>query len=62
MNILKVDFKMKLKKKLYLIILAIRSGDYYMYDYESDEEEVDEGKLDEATVAQEQVYLSGKTK
>jgi hypothetical protein len=52
---------MKLKK-LYLIILAIRSGDYYMYDYESDEEEVDEGKLDEATVAQEQVYLSGKTK
>ncbi len=61
MNILKVDFKMKLKK-LYLIILAIRSGDYYMYDYESDEEEVDEGKLDEATVAQEQVYLSGKTK
>jgi len=62
MNILKVDFKMKLKKKLYLIILAIRSGDYYMYDYESDEEEVDEGKSDEATVAQEQVYLSEKTK
>ncbi len=37
---------------------AIRSGDYYMYDYESDEEEVDEEKPDEATVAQEQVYSS----
>ena len=33
---------------------AILSGDYYMFDYESDEEE-DEGKQDEATVAQEQV-------
>ncbi|CAF0897645.1 unnamed protein product [Adineta ricciae] len=35
-------------------ILAIRSGDYYMFDYQSDEEE-DEGKQDEATVAQEQI-------
>ncbi|CAF0821922.1 unnamed protein product [Adineta steineri] len=33
---------------------AIRSGDYYMFEYESDEE-VDEGKQDEATVAQEQI-------
>ncbi|CAF1290006.1 unnamed protein product [Adineta steineri] len=33
---------------------AIRSGDYYMFDYESDEEE-DEGKQDEATAAQEQI-------
>lgn len=59
MNILKVYFKIKNKsKKFYLIILAIRSGDYYMYDYESDdEEEVDEGKTDEVTVAQEQVCL-----
>lgn len=39
------------------LILAIRSGDYYMYDYESDDEvEIDEGKEDEATVAQEQVF------
>ena len=38
-------------------ILAIRSGDYYMYEYDSDEEEeeVDEGEPGEATVAQEQV-------
>lgn len=34
--------------------LAIRSGDYYMFDDESDQEE-DEGKQDEATLAQEQV-------
>ncbi|CAM4812248.1 unnamed protein product [Rotaria magnacalcarata] len=35
---------------------AIRSGDYYMFDYESDEEEdEDEGKQDEAAVAQEQI-------
>ncbi|CAF1085642.1 unnamed protein product [Adineta ricciae] len=33
---------------------AIRSGDYYMYEYESDEEE-EEVKEDEATVAQEQI-------
>jgi hypothetical protein len=37
-----------------LVFVAIRSGDFYMFDYESDEEE-DEGKQDEATVAQEQV-------
>lgn len=36
------------------VILAIRSADYYIFDYESDEEE-EEGKEDEATVAQEQV-------
>ena len=35
-------------------LLAIRSGDYYMFDYESDQED-DEGKQDEATFAQEQV-------
>jgi hypothetical protein len=34
--------------------VAIRSGDYYMFEYESDEEE-DEGKQDESTAAQEQV-------
>lgn len=34
--------------------LAIRSGDYYMFDYESDQEE-DEEKQDEATRAQEEV-------
>ncbi|CAF4583045.1 unnamed protein product, partial [Rotaria sp. Silwood2] len=33
---------------------VIRSGDYYMFDYESDEKE-DEEKQDEATVAQEQI-------
>ncbi|CAF1290556.1 unnamed protein product, partial [Rotaria sordida] len=33
---------------------VIRSGDYYMFEYESDEEE-DEGKQDEATFAQEQI-------
>jgi len=54
---------MREKKKFYLIILAIRSGDYYMYEYESDDEEVEEEeKPDEATVAQEQVYSSKKTK
>ena len=37
-----------------LICLAIRSGDYYMFDDESDQED-DEGKQDEATLAQEQV-------
>lgn len=36
------------------ICLAIRSGDYYMFDDESDQE-IDEGKQDEATLAQEQV-------
>ncbi len=36
------------------MFIAIRSGDYYMFDYESDEEE-DEGNQDEATIAQEQV-------
>ncbi len=54
MNISKVCSKRKFKK-FYVIIIAIRSGDYYMFDYESDEEE-DEGKQDEATAAQEQVY------
>lgn len=34
--------------------LAIRSGDYYMFEYESDQEE-DEEKQDEATRAQEEV-------
>ncbi|CAF2706676.1 unnamed protein product [Rotaria sp. Silwood2] len=34
---------------------AIRSGDYYMFEYES-EEPKDEGKEDEATVAQEQIF------
>ncbi|CAF1302563.1 unnamed protein product, partial [Didymodactylos carnosus] len=33
---------------------AIRSGDYYMFDYESDEI-VDESKKDDATAAQEQI-------
>ncbi len=41
--------------------LAIRSGDYYMFDYESDEEE-DEGNQDEATVAQEQVNNTNQDK
>ena len=39
--------------------LAIRSGDYYMFDYESEEEE-EEGKQDEATTAQEQVRDQAK--
>lgn len=37
------------------MFIAIRSGDYYMFDYESDEEEEEEVKPDEATAAQEQV-------
>jgi hypothetical protein len=37
-----------------LFRVAIRSGDYYMFDYESDEVE-EEVKEDEATIAQEQV-------
>jgi hypothetical protein len=43
-----------------LIFVAIRSGDYYMFDYQSDEEE-DEGNQDEATIAQEQVNKKNKT-
>ncbi|CAF3646268.1 unnamed protein product [Rotaria sordida] len=35
---------------------AIRSGDYYMFEYESDEQDVDEEKQDEVTVAQEQIF------
>ena len=45
-------------KSLFRLILAIRSGDYYMYEYDSDEEveaEIEEETNDEATVAQEQV-------
>ena len=41
-------------------ILAIRSGDYYMYEYGSDEEEEEleeEENKDESTVAQEQVLF-----
>ncbi|CAF4702929.1 unnamed protein product [Rotaria sp. Silwood1] len=34
---------------------AIRSGDYYMFEYESEEQE-DEEKPDEATVAEEQIF------
>ncbi|CAF5189494.1 unnamed protein product, partial [Rotaria sp. Silwood1] len=33
----------------------IRSGDYYMFEYESEEQE-DEEKPDEATVAEEQIF------
>jgi len=33
-----------------------------MYDYESDDEVVEEEKTDESTVAQEQVYSSKKNK
>ena len=43
-------------EKFIVFALAMRSGDYYMYEYESDEEE-EEVKEDEATVAQEQVYF-----
>ncbi len=43
------------KKMLFELISAIRSADYYMFEYESDEEEVEEEKKDEATVAEEQV-------
>jgi hypothetical protein len=49
-------FEKKVEEKFYFIIVAIRSGDYYMFDYESDEEEEDDVKPDEATAAQEQVH------
>jgi hypothetical protein len=45
---------MKKQIMLFELISAIRSGDYYMFEYESDEEEMEE-KEDEATVAEEQV-------
>lgn len=43
-----------------LFNLAIRSGDYYMFNYESEDEEEEEIQ-DEATVAQEQVLLLKET-
>jgi hypothetical protein len=46
-----------IKRHFFMIIFTIRSGYYYMFHYESDEEQekVDERKTGQATVAQEKV-------
>ena len=59
---MKVNLKIQQRRKSKIIsILAIRSGDYYMFDYESEDndnnnDEDEEGKQDEATAAQEKVH------